>query len=338
MGMILLLALVPVALAGLFAGGDDDPEVVAALPPDEDGGGDDGGSTGGGNGEADVLIGGPRANVLTGDAEQDLIAGFAENDTLSGLGGNDLIVGDSGADSLSGGDGADLLLGGTGNDTLNGGADDDALNGGTGDDVLDGGDGDDYLIDVNGGDPETGGNILRGGAGNDVIVGWKAAPGTARDPLSGADPNSAIIAPMEEVFGSQTASFNQMIRNNSLTTDNGRSFDRMEGGTGDDTLLGDRGDLMLGGEGADVFSVLAPPQPDDPDDAGFGFVAGIADFEPGLDRLQIQTDSVDPFTLRVDADQDGLWIVFNGRDVALLTGLQQGDVVAGDIEVLRLTA
>lgn len=337
--MELLLLLLPVALlAGVF-GGDDDSGAAAA-PSDDDAvaDGGNGADDGGSNGESDVQIGGPRDNVLTGDDDPDLLAGFKGDDTLTGRGGNDLMAGDAGADSLAGGDGQDYLAGGADDDTLEGGDGDDALLGGTGDDVLDGGDGDDFLIDVNGGDPETGGNILLGGAGNDFIIAWKAAPGTARDPQIALDPENRVIAPMEEEFGAQTPSFNQMILNNVLTTSDGRSFDRVEGGTGDDTLLGDRGDLMFGGDGADVFSILAPPQPDDPEDAGFGFVAEIADFEPGLDSLEIQTESADPFTLAVEADQDGLWIVFNGRDVALLTGLQDGDVRAEDIGVFRLTA
>lgn len=337
--MELLFLLLPVALLAGVLGGDDDPE-VASSPDDDpvvDGGGDGNDDTGG-NGRSDVQIGGPGENVLTGDDDPDLIAGFKGDDTLTGLGGNDLMAGDAGADSLAGDGGEDLLLGGSGNDTLEGGDGDDDLVGGTGDDVLDGGAGDDFLIDVNGGDPATGGNVLLGGAGNDFIIGWKAAPGTPRDPQTALEPESRVIAPMEEEFGPQTSSFNQMIRNNFLTSDNGRSFDRIEGGAGDDTLLGDRGDLMIGDEGADVFSVIAPPQPDDPSNSGFGFVAEIADFEPGVDSLEIHTESAEPFTLEVEADQDGLWIVFNGRDVALLTGLQDGDVVAEDIGVFRLTA
>lgn len=334
--MSFLLLLLPVALlAGLFGGDGSDAAAAPSPDDDDDGGGDegaDGGGDGAGNGTADVQKGGPRANALTGDADDDLIAGFGGNDTLTGLGGNDLLVGDDGADLITGGAGDDLVLGGSGNDMLSGGDGNDDLVGGTGNDVVSGDDGDDFIIDVNGN------NTLSGGAGNDFIIGWRAAPGTVRDPQLVADPESRIITPMEETFGPQTASFNRMILRNVLTTDDSASFDRIEGGAGDDTLLGDRRDVLIGGEGADLFSILAPPIPNDPATPGFGFVAEIDDFEPGVDSIEIQTEVDAPFTVAVEADPEGLWVVFNGRDVAFLTGLRDGDVIADDIEVFLLTA
>jgi Ca2+-binding RTX toxin-like protein len=65
----------------------------------------------------DVAIGTAGADTLTGTAGEDDLQGRAGNDTLNGLAGNDLLLGEAGNDLLSGGAGADTMTGGTGNDT-----------------------------------------------------------------------------------------------------------------------------------------------------------------------------------------------------------------------------
>jgi Ca2+-binding RTX toxin-like protein len=72
---------------------------------------------------------------------QDTIVGTNGKDTLVGTDGNDLIKGLKGNDLIEGGAGNDTLKGGAGSDTLLGGVHDDALDGGGGHDSLNGGEG-----------------------------------------------------------------------------------------------------------------------------------------------------------------------------------------------------
>ncbi|WP_290429084.1 calcium-binding protein [Caenimonas aquaedulcis] len=60
---------------------------------------------------------------------RDLITGTADADLIKGLGGNDALLGRAGDDSIEGGPGIDVLQGGTGTDTLDGGDGDDILYG-----------------------------------------------------------------------------------------------------------------------------------------------------------------------------------------------------------------
>jgi Ca2+-binding RTX toxin-like protein len=64
-----------------------------------------------------VAIGTAGADTLTGTAGDDDLQGRAGNDTLNGLAGNDLLLGEAGNDLLNGGAGADTMTGGAGNDT-----------------------------------------------------------------------------------------------------------------------------------------------------------------------------------------------------------------------------
>ncbi len=59
-----------------------------------------------------------------------------ENDTIFGMAGIDVLDGGAGDDTIFGGAGADVLLGGTGNDTLEGGEGNDTVNGGSGIDTV----------------------------------------------------------------------------------------------------------------------------------------------------------------------------------------------------------
>jgi Ca2+-binding RTX toxin-like protein len=186
--------------------------------------------------------------TLPADVEQIAVDGGAGNDTIQvdpTVLKNVILVGGAGNDTLVGGAGNDVLVGGPGNDVLYGKAGDDLLYGddqpsediqvqlagGTaiahpvpGLDTLLGGAGNDQLFASDGGDVLVGGDgVVQGGqfvlvsaAGRDILVG-------------GAGKDLLIAGP-----GSQGA--------------------QMDGGGGNDTLVGDNGpNAMDGGDGSDLL-------------------------------------------------------------------------------------
>ncbi|WP_418317609.1 calcium-binding protein [Piscinibacter sakaiensis] len=190
----------------------------------------------------DFVIAGTGNDTVYGGDDIDEIFGLAGNDVLHGDGGNDRIYGD-GSNQVAGGlehtlaaqHGSDIIVGGAGNDTLIGQGGEDFIYGGIGDDklwgddrsaidtpasvhgsdFLDGGDGNDELVGGGRGD------VLYGGAGNDMLWGDGG----------GAD----SLAP-------------------SYTDPSLHGADHLDGGDGDDYLMGEGGaDKLFGGAGNDML-------------------------------------------------------------------------------------
>lgn len=313
MGAILLLSLIPIALIGLLVGGDDDP-VTAAIVEDD---------------AADVRLGGPNSDQISGDGSDELIVGFNGNDLLAGNGGDDLLVGDNGDDTLAGGAGSDVLLGGAGNDQLDGGAQDDLLIGGAGDDVLGGASGNDVLVGM-GGD-----NTLDGGEGNDLLIGLtpdRLRPGATLEDLD----LDEFLTEVQQRFGTLSAGLQNRLVANVLSFEEGPSADNMLGGAGNDTLVGDRGDVMIGGEGADRFSALAPTVAPDPSDPAFGQVVRIEDYVPGTDRIEVLFEGSGAATVTVAEQGTGVVVRVNGLDVAVVAGIGADQLSVADVTVTRL--
>lgn len=180
----------------------------------------------------------PRANLYGG----------AGNDTLTGGSGNDLLFGEAGNDTLLGKGGVDLLFGGAGNDTLTGGS---------GDDQAFGQAGDDRMI----WNPGDGSDINEGGAGNDTVEvnggnGAEAFTVTAngsrvRFDRTNPAPFFIDIGTSENLFlnangGDDTFSATGNLASLIQIT--------VDGGTGNDTLLGSNGaDRLVGGDGNDFI-------------------------------------------------------------------------------------
>jgi Ca2+-binding RTX toxin-like protein len=196
-------------------------------------------------GSAATLAGGAGDDTLVGSNQNDFLTGDSGNDTVSGLGGNDILSGGFDHDTLSGGDGNDIVTGFLGNDSLQGGTGNDTLNGGTGNDTLNGNDGDDTLYGEAGDDTLTGWNgddtlwggadddtlsgssgedVLRGEAGLDLLIG-----GADSDTLYGGDDADHLIG------GYQTALVE-------LNWD--QSGDVLDGGNGNDAIMGDNGQFL----------------------------------------------------------------------------------------------
>lgn len=147
------------------------------------------------------------------------LPGTGDDDTATGTSGDDYGRFGDGADSAHGGDGNDVLLGETGADTLAGEAGNDSLSGGEGHDALAGGAGNDLVIG------DLGDDVISGDDGTDRLFG-----GGGDDTLSSGSTDSA---------------------GGTANTIDGA--DSLSGGDGDDLLILGKGDLGVGGSGADTF-------------------------------------------------------------------------------------
>ena len=198
---------------------------------------------------------------------------------------------------IDGDEGDDTLSGTAGDDLIRGFAGNDSLSGDAGDDTLDGGSGADRVEGGAGSDTlyaRGGVDALFGGAGDDLLDGRSD---------DDADPSTF-------------------------------SADRLDGGDGDDTLLGDGNELMIGGEGADDFTVFAGAQQ----------TAEIADFQPGQDRIVVRYDPAQgvPYA-EIEPDEAGqnFFINVNGAYLARIQGefgINGSDIVVvpvGDPVALR---
>lgn len=235
----------------------------------------------------DTLVGTSEDDVLLGDGGDDNIRANRGNDVVDGGAGNDRIDGGGGHDTLRGGAGDDWLKGNAGNDIIDGGAGDDKILGNWGGDTLRGGDGNDTIAGGEGDYRDT----LEGGAGNDVLAGDGGAdmvsggegddrfiirPGEGNDTLVGG-PGRDIIwmegvtsaeaggwtLKMDDGFETDLKNWSDVKLSNhggagQLISPTGDviTFTEMENlsfaqGAADDTLYGQNGDILRGGEGDD---------------------------------------------------------------------------------------
>ncbi|NDW34601.1 DUF4347 domain-containing protein [Yangia sp. PrR007] len=190
------------------------------------------------------LAGSTSADMLIGDDVDNVLQGRAGNDTLLGDAGADSLYGNQGDDVLDGGEGDDWMHGGQGNDLLLGGAGGDILAGGHGDDTVDGGEGFDVLDFFTARDAVTvdlsitGPQLVSASEGTDTYMNVEGVLGGGRsDTLSGNE----LANLLDGGFGDDT-----MI---------GREGnDTLLGGAGNDTLMGDAGaDSLYGNQGDDVL-------------------------------------------------------------------------------------
>ena len=157
------------------------------------------------------------ANLATDTVTGSVTQTVPNVENLTGGPGDDDLTGDGGPNTLSGGDGDDTLTGAGGNDTLRGG---------DGTDTLDGGSGDDLLV------PGSGGGVNDGGSGGE----------TNGDTVSYQDLSSGVTVNLDT--DNVTGAVTQTVPN----------VENAEGGSGNDTLIGDNGDNDLsGGPGDDLL-------------------------------------------------------------------------------------
>jgi Ca2+-binding RTX toxin-like protein len=172
--------------------------------------------------------------------------GAAGNDVLTGGSGNDQLFGESGNDTLLGKGGFDFLFGGNDNDTLTGGDADDQVFGQGGNDRMIWNPGDD--TDLNEGASGTDTVEVNGGGGAEQFTTTANGTRVRFDRLNpapfsidiGTSENLVLNANGGDDTFSATGNLAALIK---ITVD---------GGTGNDQLLGSNGiDVLLGGDGND---------------------------------------------------------------------------------------
>jgi Ca2+-binding RTX toxin-like protein len=172
--------------------------------------------------------------------------GGAGNDTLTGGSGGDQLFGQAGNDTLLGKGGFDFLFGGVDNDTLTGGDADDQVFGEGGNDRMVWNPGDDTDLNEGGADTDT--VEVNGGNGAEVFT--TTANGT-RVRFDRLDPAPFSI----DIGTSEKLVLNANGGNDSFSaTGNLAALIQItvDGGAGNDTVLGSNGaDLLLGGDGDD---------------------------------------------------------------------------------------
>jgi Ca2+-binding RTX toxin-like protein len=180
----------------------------------------------------------PKAS-LSGGSGNDALTGGAGNDTLNGDGGNDVLLGLGGADQLNGGDGNDILTGGAGTDQAFGQAGDDRMiwNPGDGSDLNEGGDGVDTVEVIGGGVTEA---FSAEGVGDRVLF-------RRIDPA----PFTIDVGGTEKLLLKAGAGDDSFFGGTGLA---GRTAFTVDGGTGNDTIVGtDGADRLIGGDGDDFI-------------------------------------------------------------------------------------
>ncbi|HWB02831.1 MAG TPA: hypothetical protein VG796_07375 [Verrucomicrobiales bacterium] len=301
------------------------------------------------NGGAVAITGGPAtvANTIVVD-----IFGKEGNDTLTiddtsgplpatrlfGEDGNDILTGGDGADTLNGGPGNDILLGKGGADTLSGGDGDDTLTGGDGDDQVIGGDDTDRLIWNPGDDTD----LNEGSGGMDTVevngsdsaeVFTATANGTRVrfDRLSpgpffldiGTCENLVVHANGGDDSFSATGNLALLIQ---IT---------VEGGAGNDTLLGSNGaDTLLGGDNSDTID---GQQGNDTIHMGAGDDTFQWDPGDGNDTVEGQ-EGTDTLLFNGSAGNEICEVSANGPRVRFTRNIASIVMDLDDIEILRLNA
>jgi Ca2+-binding RTX toxin-like protein len=178
----------------------------------------------------------PAANLFGGSA----------NDTLSGGAGGDQLQGQGGNDTLLGRGGVDLLFGGSENDTLTGGDADDQAFGQSGTDRMIWNPGDDTDLNEGGAGADT--VEVNGGGGAEQFTTTANGTRVRFDRLNPA-PFAIDIGTSENLVLNANGGDDSVSATGNLAALIGITVD---GGTGNDTLLGSNGvDLLLGGDGND---------------------------------------------------------------------------------------
>jgi Ca2+-binding RTX toxin-like protein len=236
--------------------GDEDADVIF---------GNAGNDLAHGNAAGDTIRGGTGGDVIFGDASGDLLFGDEDDDAIVGDEGQATFnagtltrvqtanASVSGDDYIDTGGGADTALGGSGADQIIGGSDSaaDILLGDNG--AVVSADGSADANDIFSSDPDNGGvDAITGGPGNDIVIG-----GTAGDNLAGAADDDVVLGDHGRI-NRNSANVVESIATTSpdeggddaITTAAGGDIalggfgaDQIDGGDGNNILLGDNGQI-----------------------------------------------------------------------------------------------
>ena len=185
-------------------------------------------------------------NEVNGALPASNMFGGAGNDTISGGSGNDQLFGQAGNDTLLGRGGFDFLFGGADNDTLTGGDADDQVFGESGNDRMIWNPGDDTDLNEGGAGNDT--VEVNGGNGTEVFAATANGARVRFDRLDPA-PFSIDIGTSENLVLNANGGDDRFSATGNLAALISITVD---GGAGNDTILGSNGvDLLRGGDGND---------------------------------------------------------------------------------------
>ncbi|MEP4195820.1 MAG: calcium-binding protein [Aliishimia sp.] len=253
--------------------------------------------------------------TATDDAVANRVNGLDGDDVISGAGDNDVLRGNDGADILIGGDGDDELLGDAGSDLMQGNGGEDKLLGGSEADWLNGGEGDDELI---------------ANAGDDVVIG-----GDGADDIRGNNDDDLLVG--GALFGSDLDPSDLIILRDGGTIDgltpgelDDGDVDLLDGGNGDDILIGASGDQLTGGNGDDTFMAYA----NNPTEAVL-----VNDYDADDDALAVVYDNGGTIPVITVTDSgDGVFTVLaDGAPVAVVASTET-EVTAADVLLVERNA
>jgi Ca2+-binding RTX toxin-like protein len=194
-------------------------------------------------GDEQVFFG--SGSTYTWSMDPENVIGTGGDDTLTGSSGDNDLIGSGGDDTIFGAAGNDSLVGGFGNDTLDGGDNySDTIDGGPGDDLID----DEELVPglASFAIDSSGTLVVQGQWGMDLITIER----------TGAD--DVIVRVNEENRTYDMDDFTSVVLKGNNGYDDIRVIHsvarplRLEGGSGNDTLVGhDGGDTLIGADGND---------------------------------------------------------------------------------------
>ena len=244
------------------------------------------------------LFGGAGNDTLTGGSGADQLYGQAGNDTLLGKGGNDLLFGGSENDTMTGGDADDQVFGQSGNDRM-------IWNPGDDTDLNEGGDAVD-TVEVNGGN---GTEQFTATANGTRVRFDRVTPAPFAIDI-GTSENLVVNANGGDDSFAATGNLAALI---AITVDGGAGNDTLLGSNGADVLLGgDGNDFVDGNEGNDVALLGAG---DDTFQWGPGDGNDVVEGQDGTDAIAFNGSNI---TENMDISANGQRVRFT-RDVAAIT-------------------
>ena len=255
--------------------------------------------------------------------------GGSGNDTLTGGSGGDRLFGQSGNDTLLGKGGIDFLFGGDGNDVLTGGDADDQVFGEAGNDRMIWNPGDDTDLFEGGDDEDTA--EVNAGNGDEVFTLTANGARVRFDRVTPA-PFSLDIGTTEHIVVNMNGGNDSFSATGNLAS---LVAVLVDGGTGNDTILGSNGnDTLLGGEGEDFID---GQQGNDTVFLGAGNDVFQWDPGDGSDTVEGQ-DGTDTLLFNGSNGDESFEVSANGERVRLTRNLGNIVMDLDGVEVIDLKA
>jgi Ca2+-binding RTX toxin-like protein len=255
--------------------------------------------------------------------------GGSDNDTLSGGAGGDLLFGQSGNDTVLGRGGFDLLFGGSENDTLTGGDADDQVFGESGNDRMVWNPGDDTDLNEGGAGNDT--VEVNGGNGDEQFTATANGTRVRFDRVAPA-PFSIDIGTSEKLVLNANGGNDSFSASGDLAALIAITVD---GGTGNDTILGSNGvDLLFGGAGDDFVDGQQGN-----DGASLGTGNDVFQWDPGDGSDAVEgSDGTDTMLFNGSNGDEIFEASANGARLRFTRNLGNIVMDTDDIEIVDLNA